>query len=77
MMDKVSPNWREGLRELNEYMREEGQRMMDEPVDEKYCIPLVVVVGEKNQFLFPFMRGIYEQMWHPYPVRLACDTQTP
>lgn len=34
-----------------------------EDLDEKYSIPITVVVGSKNQSYFPFMRVLEERRW--------------
>jgi hypothetical protein len=36
---------------------------MNESNKEMFSIPMTIIVGERNQLIFPFMREIYEQYW--------------
>ena len=50
----------------------DAQPMMDEHIDESLCFPMTVIVGERNQLFFPFMREIYEKAWG-FPVKFHCE----
>jgi hypothetical protein len=39
-------------------------------------LPVVIVMGRRNQPEFSFMRAIYERMWQGYPIRLEYEDAT-
>lgn len=41
---------------------------LDESIDEKYCIPITVVLESPKQFVFPFLRAIDKKSWG-FPVK--------
>ena len=43
-----------------------------EPIDPKYCFPMTIVCGERNQYEFSFSRAIDEASWG-FPVKYPVE----
>ena len=69
MMDKISPNWREGIQQVL-HAFDEVQPMTG---DDGPSFPVVIVVGQPFQPEFDFAVQLYKEQWRGFDVQMHCD----
>lgn len=68
MMDKVSPNWRQSIRDVLDAFKETQPMNEDGP-----SFPLTIVVGHRYQPEFDFAVLLYKEQWEGLDVQMHCD----
>ena len=68
LFEKISPNWRDGIKEVLEACNDVQPMINDGPY-----LPVTIVCGYRNQPEFFFVRPLDEATWKGFPVEYHCE----